>query len=423
MNKSFLSKQDQCDLVFSNVSLSDNEISRFERENLLLEYAEVGETPFSNIFYEESELRRALERIHQMVIILNNHIGDAVLTIIIAVLFARYFRLNSAFNKKLAVITAQPDLFRSLEFDYPELTITDDVHFAPQSQPDDIYVINTNKKFRDYRSLGFQNDYLPLTSGLFRDADDWPEQTFPFGQNRKKRYYSYPARIVRNLELMLGQKIFSDIGKIKELFRILPTYDADRDFLRHSFHLNSSKRLVVISPGAFSMGKEYLPTRWLELMNIVHSRHLEIQFLFLNDPNPAKSALYAAGIDDIKKGGPDVIRASISFKFMNSLMHMASVVVTPDAGIGHYASMCGTPTVMFSLSNAAFWTGPNTHIVMHPYAAMMYRLGAIGDRGVAHDRLSFYYGKGESRRGASDIPPERIAAKLDHILMRRYAKT
>ena len=101
---------------------------------------------------------------------------------------------------------------------------------------------------------------------------------------------------------------------------------------------------------------------------------------------------------------------------MNTLMHMSRLSVTSDTGLGHYSSMCGTPNVMFSLSNPVFWSGPNTVRVIHPYGRKMIRDHALVDLSYKNNEDSFYYGEPENKRGASDIPPELVAARVLQII-------
>lgn len=97
-------------------------------------------------------------------------------------------------------------------------------------------------------------------------------------------------------------------------------------------------------------------------------------------------------------------------------MHMSRLSITPDTGIGHYSSMCGTPNVMFGLSNSIFWSGPNTFRVTHPYGREMIRDHALVDLSFKDSENSFYYGETENKRGASDISPERVAERVLQII-------
>lgn len=71
---------------------------------------------------------------------------------------------------------------------------------------------------------------------------------------------------------------------------------------------------------------------------------------------------------------------------------------------------------MFSLSNSVFWSGPNTFRVTHPYGREMIRNDALVDLSFKDSEDSFYYGETENKRGASDISPERVAARVLQII-------
>jgi len=122
-------------------------------------------------------------------------------------------------------------------------------------------------------------------------------------------------------------------------------------------------------------------------------------------------------IDRLKQDKSYAInRGDVALSEMNALMHMTRLSVTPDTGLGHYSSMCGTPNVMFSLSNPIFWSGPNTIRVIHPYGRAMIRDHALVDLSPKDKKSSFYYGEYENKRGALDIPPECVAAKILQII-------
>jgi hypothetical protein len=67
---------------------------------------------------------------------------------------------------------------------------------------------------------------------------------------------------------------------------------------------------------------------------------------------------------------------------------------------------------MFSLSNSIFWSGPNTVRVTHPYGRAMIHSHALVDLSFKGSEDLYYYGGSENKRGASDISPENVAARV-----------
>jgi ADP-heptose:LPS heptosyltransferase len=366
----------------------------------LLESAQVGDRPFEKEFYQEAHLPHAMDQANSIVIILGDHIGDAVLSVPVITSLDRYFTLNSLKGKKMTMISLQRDLFESLRTVYPELNLIDKAESFHPNPDDKPFCFNLNRKFHAYDMLGMETtaEQDPMKV-FYHDCQDWIREEIPMQSDVIKKYDMLPMRIMRNMEILFGQKLYEDIYGVKEFIPKDNNFDEQKENLIRKFDLDRNKPLITISPASSAQGKEYMP-----------EHKPDSQILFINDIDKRKSILYGNMIDRLKRN--NIHRGSIPFSEMNTLMHMSRLSVTPDTGIGHYSSMCGTPNVMFSLSNSEFWSGPNTISITHPYGKEMIRNHALVDLSFKDSKNSFYFGETENKRGASDIPPEDVAAKV-----------
>jgi len=316
------------------------------------------------------------------------------------------------------MISPYRDLFDSLKTMYPELDLLDKaVSFHPNSK-DKLFCFNLNRKFHDYRVLGMETtDEQDPMKVFCHDNQDWIKEVIPVQPGRTKKYDLLPHRIMRNMEILLGQKLYNDIYSVREFIPKDNNFEDQKEKLIKKFNLDRNKPLITISPGSSAKGKEYTPERWESLITMICEHKPDIQIFFIDDTDEERRVLYGDMIDRLKKDKSYAIhRGSVVLSEMNTLMHMSRLSVTPDTGLGHYSSMCGIPNVMFSLSNPVFWSGPNTIRVIHPYGRTMIRNNALVDLSPKDSEDSFYYGEPGNKRGASDIPPEQVTARVLQII-------
>lgn len=400
--------------IFEKV-LNSKEQTLRSHYNQLLESAKVGDKPFDKKFYETAPMPQALDQATSIVIIMGDHIGDTVLSLPVVTSLDKYLKLNFLEGKKITIISPYRDLFNSLKTIYPELNLIEKVESFHSNPEDKLFCFNLNRKFHDYSVLGMKEMDGQDPIKVFRhDCQDWIKEVMPIKPGVTKKYDMLPTRIMRNMEILVGQKLYEDIYGIREFIPKENDFEEQKEKLIKKFNFDANKPLITISPASSAQGKEYAPKCWESLISIIYERRPDIQIFFIDDTNQEKRILYGDIANRFKRD--NIHRGSVVFSEMNTLMHMTRVSLTPDTGIGHYASMCGTPNVMFSLSNAVFWSGPNTTRIIHPYGRKMIRDHALVDLSFKDDENSFYYGEPEDKRGASDISPEHIAAKVLQII-------
>jgi len=408
-----------------NVYISQ-EIQRIYRqvENIVLEESNVGDKPFDLEFYANSPLLKGLENSNEVVVIFNDAMGDAIFTVPVVDAIDKYFKQNNNRNKKIKIVTAQPALFKNLEYQYNgliEIVSTRDMKdYFTREGVKERFVLNAHSSFEDYEMFGFDDDDVNDRSKVMSvDWASWHKEEVPVIPGRINKYDPIPARIMRNFEVMTGQKLYKDINSMDHFLEKDKNHNRISAELKAKYNIKDSERLVVIAPGASTMTKEYTPAKWREVIVGICEKHPLAHVLFLDDPNAIKRESYGVAVDKLKsEKNYNISRVNDGLDKMNTIMSMADVAITPDTGLGHLASGLGKPNVMFYLSDPVRWSAAQTKRVAHSKAVESYKTGR-GIYNEAWQSPTEYYvdDKGE-RVGASDIEPKRILDRVDEVLSR-----
>ncbi|MEK7144624.1 MAG: glycosyltransferase family 9 protein [Patescibacteria group bacterium] len=415
----------------ANISLEEflereKERSRHQIENIAIEEAKVGERPFDKSFYHESPLLKGLERAEEVVICFDEAIGDAVLTVPVIDVLTKYLQQNKQ-SKKLVLITKHDKLLASLTEQYKNLTILNPrstkTYFSTHREPNR-FVINASKSFDQYDMLGLTPEKVTDPSNVLSvDWESWQEEEYPVSAGKKVRYYTIPARIARNFEVMLGQRLYKDINAVDHFIERGKNFETESDVIKKKYNIAPDAKLFVISAGASVTPKEYSPKKWKEVISGIAGKFPNAQFLLLDDPNPKRRERYGTMVDALMKRGVKISRADEGMDKMNTVMSMADYVLTPDTGLGHYAGALGKPTVMLFLADASLWSTPGSRPVRHRIANQMYyrnkKLFApawsqqgsyTGNQGTGEHE--YFVNDGGILVGASDIDPKEVLNKI-----------
>ncbi len=401
----------------------EREIQRIYQqiENIFIEESQVGEKPYSPEFYENSPLIRGIERAEEIVLILDYPLGDAILTVPILHVLKKYFEQNG-FNKKIKVMTAQVGLFKSLENQFEglvELISLDDAsNFFNKQGMKERFIINAHKGFEEYGVFGLSSKEAADPSRVMSvDWASWMREEVPRSpKTGLKKFEMMPQRIMRNFEVILGQRIFDDIRKVDKFIEPSANFEIEKEALKKRYGVKNDEQVVVMSAGSSVTPKEYTPENWEKVISGLSSKFPKMHIIFLDDPSPEKRQKYGALTDNLKQSGINVTRASEGLGAMNALMGMADLVITPDTGLGHYASSMGIPNITFSLSDPVQWSTPKTKRISHDVAKVVYAQGK-GSYSRAWGNPDEYYVEDDGRRvGASDIDPQRIIRRAEKIL-------
>lgn len=389
-------------------------------ENILLEEAAVGEKPFPPEFYTSSPFIKGIGRAEEIVLMMNPAIGDAVLSTPIILALNEYFKLNGMM-KNIVVVTKQPTLFKSLEKQYRgmvELVAEKDLSTRFSRGADkERFIMNSNTYFTDYSVFGLNRDQVQDTTRVMSiDCTSWTTEEAPTKAGAIKKYDPLPARIIRNIEEMTGQKLVEDIHQLDHFLEKGDLYDAQSQELKAKYGITAGEKILVISPGSSVTPKEWMPERWSEMLKSVKSKYPGVHVLWLEDPNQQKRELYGAMVDRAKTEGLHVSRVTEGLPYMNTVMSMADLVITPDTGLGHLAGALGKKNIMLTLVNPVQWSTGNTVRVMHRKAYEVYKKGGDTYGLMWGQPTDFYVDDNGKKIGASDIPPEAVFEKVEKIL-------
>lgn len=405
------------------ISLSEyigKELDRAQRqvENIVIENAAVGEKPFLPEFYEHSPLVKGIERADEVVLIFNPPLGDSILTVPVIHALDEYFKQNGMDDKKIVLIATQKDLLSGVEDQFAgRVTI-----IRPEEAPGyfrkagkkERFIINSHRNFEDYDIFDFSEKEIRDPSRVMSvDWANWLKEEVPLSDQMMKKYDPLPARILRNFEVMFGQKLFDDINTIDHFLEKDADFETKESALKKKYNILDHEIPIVITTGSSVMPKEYHPDRWKEVVRGMFGKNPNTHILLVVALDPARSKNYIDMARDLASEGYIISLVDEPLSNMSTLMGLARAVITPDTGLGHLASALGTPNVMLTLCDPVQWSAARTIRVTHPKAIESYKTER-GTYDLAWRTPDQYYT--EEGVGASDIEPAQVIQAVDKAL-------
>ncbi len=401
----------------------EKEIQRLysQTENIYIENFKVGEKPYSKSFYENAPLIKGLERCKEVVVILDDPLGDGTLTLPVINSINKYFELNGI-NKKIKVISKKfSKLYKPLEDQFPNvevLSLAESEKYFEKNKKD-LFVFNTNGNFDDYEMLNItEEESKDISRVMSVDWNSWTKEETPIDEHSMTKYDPLPSRIARNLEIMVGQKLFENIKDTEKYLEKSKKFEKESKEIKKKYKIKDKEELIVISVGSSASPKEYSPDKWREVINGIFAKNPNTHILVLNDPDTAKRAKYAVMFNDlISKNKYKISHADEGLDKMNTIMSMADVVITPDTGLGHYAGALGRKAVMLYLTDPVLWSTPGARRVVHPKGYETYKKGIGLDSrlwaGTNHYNNNEYYVEDNGVGiGASEIESSKVLDKI-----------
>ncbi|MCC7160591.1 hypothetical protein IT399_02645 [Candidatus Nomurabacteria bacterium] len=322
----------EANTIFEKIPKETEQAQRL-RYNLLLESAKVGDRPFDKKFYEEAFLPHAIKQATNIAIIMGHHLGDATLSLPVITSIDQYLKLNSLEGKKITMISAHRDLFDSIKNTCSNFDLIDKPESFHPDPSDTLFCFNLNRKFHDYHILGIEkSEEQDPTRVFFHDCQDWMKEIIPVQPGKIKKYDLLPLRIMRNMEILLGQKLYDNIYNVREFIPKKNIFEEQKEELIRKFSIDRNKPLVIISPGSTAKGKEYTPECWKSLISLICEHKPDIQIFFLNDLNREKMALYGNMIDFLKREKPyNINRGSVALNEMrHNIQKQRPVLIIPS---------------------------------------------------------------------------------------------
>jgi len=401
----------------------EKEIKRLysQAENIYIENNKVGDKPYDKSFYENAALVKGLENCKEVVLVLDDPMGDGILTLPIINSINKYFELNGS-NKKIKVISKNySKLYKSLEEQFPRvevLSIPESEKYFEKNNKD-LFVFNTNGNFENYKMFNISEEESKDLSRVFSvDWASWTKEESPIDEHNFTKYDPLPSRIARNIEIMVGQKLFENIKDTEKYIEKSKKFDSESKNIKKKYSIKDKEELIVISVGSSASAKEYSPEKWKEVIDGIYKMNPDSHILVLNEPDKTKRAKYGDAFDELaKQKGYKISHADEGLESMNTIMSMADVIVTPDTGLGHYVGALGKKAVMMYLSDPVLWSTPGVKRVIHPKGYETYKRGIGLDSklwgGSHYNNDEFYADDGGIGVGASDIEPGKILYKIN----------
>ena len=394
-----------------------------QTENIYIENYNVGDKPYNKRFYENSPLIKGLGNCKEVVVVLDDPMGDGILSLPIINSINKYFELNGI-KKNIKVISKNfSKLYKSLEDQFPNVKVLSlpesEKYFEKNNK--DLFVFNTNGNFDNYQMFNINKEESKDLSRVFSvDWESWKKEESPLDEHNMTKYDPLPSRIARSFEIMLGQKLFEDIKNTEKYLEKSKNFAAESKEIKKKYKIKDKERLIVISVGSSASTKEYSPEKWKGVIDGIFAKNPNSHILVLNDPDKVKRAKYGDMFNEISSSkGYNISHADEDLSYMNTIMSMADIVITPDTGLGHYAGALGTKTIMMYLSDPVLWSAPGVRRVIHPKGYETYKKGIgldskLWNKG-HYGNDEYYVEDGGIGIGASDIEPEKILWRIDEI--------
>lgn len=412
---------------FSDAESLKPHISIMNR-NIILDEAHVGDTPFSKEFYKHSPVVKGVNNAEELVVVFDLPIGNSVIYSSMVVALEKYISIIGI-PKEIVLVTRFPELFVDFVNHYKNIRVLADKNIGDNFKTArKRYVFNINEQFRDADAFGMsEEEFKDEKNVLNFYYSAWNLEQRPFqisGKTFLKLYYMLATRVMRNTELLLGTKLFDDISQSQTFWPPIHNYKKRNTEMRKKLNIKNEDIVITISFGASVMPKEYMPEKWLEVINSLFKDEQvkeKVKLVCINDPDIKKMYKYENEV--VRKLPPEIMSktriTSLKIEDVPVLMKMSSVVVTPDTGFGHLASSIGTMNVMISATNPGLWSSLKSRIVAGVSGSLSYQenrsdfteMWASGNKD--EYLITDQNGKLE---GASTVAPERIVAAILDVL-------
>jgi tetratricopeptide (TPR) repeat protein len=336
----------------------------FDRTNILFDLARVGR-PVERCL----SLHERFGEARRVVFYTSTALGDSILGLAVVDALDRYFRLFPERRVPIEVVSPYAYAFGGLEHRYLGLELTSlpsssdhaadcSSHLCGQQAPS---IAITNAAPQVYERLAAARAHDRVRAVVDAHIDRIARGLHAWRCLRAQREIgSYPARIARFMEMVVGHKLYDDPTSISvELERPAARTRAGRPY--HCLVESASRR-----------SKTFCPEVLVELLSLMAgycSSHGE-EVVFCRDPTSDRSLVECVQLL------PMVARSRIRvvtepLPQMVDLLAGASSVVSTDTGLAHLAGALGVPVVVvFTAASPMLWHtgGANIRILATPSA-------------------------------------------------------
>lgn len=216
-----------------------------------------------------------------------------------------------------------------------------------------------------------------------------------------------PQQHAHVLEGFMGFADAIDIPKVESLNWHIPI--SNDNYLWAKEQTACMSRFAVISPAASKAERNWLPERYAEVANYLHSKN--IQVVLCGGPGKLDQQLG----QDIAHHTSNIAQSFIgktSLKQMLAILQLADLVIAPDTGPAHMATAVNTPVVGLYAHSNPRRTGPYLNL---DHTASVYDQVIEQQQGKSWTALSW----GKRAKGQhlmEKISTEQVVEKIDQLL-------
>lgn len=354
------------------VDLEDGIMSQqsLDRMNLMLDYAEVGEEVDA-----ETSLRPAFDSANRVVFYGAEPFGDTILGLSAIDAMAKYFELHPEKQKPIEIVTTYPDVFDSLSEKYPFVKVksivkeqgktTAELYVDDLKQRQEKVFVLTNGDDKIYHPL--RNARTENTTALVHayvnrfalDLHPWQSPIPPYDQ-----ITSYPARMYRFTEMLLGEKLSANPARQELTLPISERITHDSATMARKYGIAKNTDVHTIVESASQISKKFSPDQLRELLIEMAKSCAEQQrttkkdarIIFIKDPAaPTSFADQIARLPEETRRYITV--AEESLKNVQGILALSSSVIAPDTGIAHLAgAMKKNVLILYTMADPYLWT-------------------------------------------------------------------
>ncbi|TDQ56836.1 heptosyltransferase I [Mesocricetibacter intestinalis] len=131
----------------------------------------------------------------------------------------------------------------------------------------------------------------------------------------------------------------------------------DYQGVRH--YIDSERKTLIISPCSSKAEKDWLPERYAEVADFAYEQGMKV---ILCASPAARELKMVAEIERLCRFRPLSLAGKTSLKQLAALIDMADLVIAPDSGPAHIATVQGTPVIGLYAYHNPLRTGPYNNL-------------------------------------------------------------
>ena len=372
-----------------NLQRGDLTQQQYDRLNLMLDMAEVGEDVDG-----DCSLRGKMDNAEEVVFYTSNAFGDAILGLSSIQALLKYFDLHPEKRKPIEIVTPFTEVFSGLAEQNPHIIKLKKIGkghdmneaqnygqdlkertkktFAYTNSGPEVYDALLQEQSRNPQVVAMVDAYV---NRLSSHIEPWRSPREPYPIN-----LSYGGKMYRFMEMVLGEKLISSPDLVQVQIPLAQEIKQGNPQLLQRYGLTKNKYHCLNESASIS-SKRLSSIQMNEIINGMVAQcvaeeksNSEIdgtrKVVFFQDPTSTDSLikLIATLPPNIKKR---IVIANEKFPQIASLASTAESVISPDTGIAHLSGAVGARTlILTTIADPYLWNtgGGNVDFLATPQA-------------------------------------------------------